>query len=194
MLRTFFNERATIWDERIAEKDSDKLEKMSLRLEIKAGSSILDAGTGTGIMVPYLLNRIGVNGRLVALDFAEQMLKISKSKRFLGKIDFLHADISLLPTSDNAFDTVICYSSFPHFRDKPQALAEIQRVLKKGGRLYVCHTSSRFKINSIHTASPVLKNDLIPDREEMFRMISRAGFGSVRIEDEVDFYLAGAQK
>jgi ubiquinone/menaquinone biosynthesis C-methylase UbiE len=194
MLRTFFNERATIWDQTIAEKDSDKLEKMACRLEIKVGSSLLDVGTGTGVMVPYLLRRIGMTGRLVALDFAEEMLKISKSKGFFETIDLLHADISLLPLSENTFDTVVCYSSFPHFHDKPKALAEIHRVVRNRGWLYICHTSSRFKINSIHTASPVLKNDLLPDAEEMLGMLSMAGFGCVKIEDENDHYLACAQK
>jgi ubiquinone/menaquinone biosynthesis C-methylase UbiE len=194
MLRTFFNERATIWDKTIAEKDSDKLEKMACRLEIKVGYSILDVGTGTGVMVPCLLNRIGEKGRLVALDFAEEMLKISRSKGFLGTVDFLHADISLLPLFENAFDTVVCYSSFPHFHDKPKALDEIHRVVKNGGWLYICHTSNRFKINSIHKASPLLKNDLIPEDEDMQKMLKLAGFDCIRIEDKNDYYLACAQK
>jgi len=194
MLRTFFNNRAIAWDETIAEKNSDTLTQMASKLEIIEGNSILDVGTGTGIMIPYYLNRIGERGKLVAMDFAEEMLRISKTKFFCGPINFLHADISSLPLSEHIFDVVVCYSSFPHFHSKLKALNEIYRVLKKGGRLNICHTSNRDIINSIHKAIPLLENDLIPDSDEMLEMLSAAGFECIQIEDNAENYLARGQK
>jgi ubiquinone/menaquinone biosynthesis C-methylase UbiE len=194
MLRTFFNQQAIIWDETIAEKNPFKLKKVAQRLDIRNNHSILDVGTGTGILIPYLLNRIGTNGRLVAMDIAEEMLKVSRGKEFKGNIEYLHADITTLPMAESVFDAVVCYSSFPHFRSKPRALTEIYRVLTHGGRLYICHTSNRYTINDIHQAIEVLKNDLIPDNEEVYGMLSMAGFNDIKIEDEIDSYLASAMK
>jgi len=122
MLRTYFNEQADSWDENVAEKDAAKLEQMAGRLELKPGSMVLDVGTGTGVFIPYLFDSIGKKGRIVALDIAEEMLKKARTKRFDGNIDYLQADIGEIPLPDGTFDSVVCYSSFPHFQDKPGGL------------------------------------------------------------------------
>ena len=194
MVRTYFNEKAAIWDKQIAEKDITKLESMAQRLSIKKNSIVLDIGTGTGVFVPFLLNKIGANGRLVAVDIAEEMLKLARAKNFPGNIEHIHADIVNLPIAGETFDAAVCYSSFPHFHDKSTALAEITRVLKKGGGLFICHTSNRSTINTIHSTLPAVQHDLIPDAERMHQLLSKAGFGTITIEDNADSYLASAIK
>ena len=194
MVRAFFNEKASIWDATIAEKNIAKLDVMAQHLNIKPDSSVLDVGTGTGVLVPFLLGKVGPKGRLVAIDVAEEMLKLSRAKGFCGNIEYLHADIVNLPIAEKSFDSIVCYSSFPHFHNKPQALAEMARVLKNGGGLFICHTSSRSTINEIHRAVPAVENDLIPDTEDMLTLLSMAGFGDIKIEDRTDSYLARAIK
>jgi ubiquinone/menaquinone biosynthesis C-methylase UbiE len=192
--RTFFNEKATIWDKAVAEKDTAKLESMKKRLEIKPGAMLLDVGTGTGTFIPYLLKSIGKNGRLFALDCAEEMLKISRGKGFCGRIDYLHADVASIPLAGDTCDAVVCYSSFPHFQDKPRAISEIYRVLKPGGRLFICHTSSRTTINDIHRQIPAVQHDTIPDDNKMEKLLIGAGFTGIAISNRPDSYLAGASK
>ena len=194
MLKTFFNKRAAIWDANVSEKDPTKIERMAGRLDIKPGSAILDVGTGTGIFLPFLLSRIGKGGWIVALDFAKEMLREAQAKRFDGNINYLCADISDVPFNDGIFDAIICYSSFPHFRDTPAALAEMNRVIKAGGKLFICHTSSRGEINQVHRQIPVIANDIIPDEAELKLMLEHAGFCDIRIDDGADSYLATAQK
>jgi ubiquinone/menaquinone biosynthesis C-methylase UbiE len=193
-IKEYFNEKAAIWDETAAEKDTTKLEEMARRLAIEPGSCVLDVGTGTGVFVPFLLSRIGGNGRLVCLDFAEEMLNQAKAKGFAGKIEYLCADISRTRLDDETFDTVVCYSSFPHFQDKLRVLSEINRLLKKGGRLFICHTSSRLMINEVHHQIPEVENDLIPDEDEMRQLLTAAGFDEISIGDGGDNYLASATK
>jgi len=89
---------------------------------------------------------------------------------------------------------VVCYSSFPHFQDKPKALSEIRRVLKEGGRLVICHTSSRAVINEIHRNIPAVEHDIIPESDEMQAMLLEAGFGDIQIDDAADNYYVGAIK
>ena len=194
MIKAYFNEKAAIWDETIAEKDTVKLNALAERLNIDPGSIVLDVGTGTGVFVPYLLGRIGKSGRLVALDFAEEMLKKARTKGFDGNIEYLQVDVTSVPLPEEVFDAVVCYSSFPHFQDKPRALSEINRVLKKGGKLFICHTSSRDTINQIHRQIPAVENDTIPDRGEMHMMLSAAGFADIGIDDNSDNYFASARK
>ena len=194
MLREYFNSRADIWDENIAEKDKKKLTRMAERLEIKPDSVILDVGTGTGIFLPYLLNNIGENGKIVALDLAEEMLAKARAKYPGENIDFLHADIMGIPLYEEIFDSVVCYSSFPHFQDKHKALTEMKRVMNSGGRMYICHTSSRDHINGIHSTLPGMENDLLPTPDDMRILLSDAGFTVVKIEEDSESYLAIGEK
>ena len=193
MIRTYFNQKAAIWDETSSERDTTKLERMAKRLDIKPGSIVLDVGTGTGVFIPFLRREIGRGGRIVALDFAEKMLKRARAKDFNGNINYLCADVTNIPLGDEIFDIIVCYSSFPHFQDKPEALAEMKRVIKRGGRLLICHTSSRARINEIHRQIPAVESDIIPDEGEMQIILLRAGFIEIKINDS-ESYLASAAK
>jgi len=192
--KDFFNSRAATWDEQVAEKDVSRLKAMAARLDIKAGATVLDVGTGTGIFVPYLLEKIGREGKLVCLDFAEEMLKIARAKGFKGNVSYLCADIENNHLADESFDAVVCYSVFPHFNDKVKALKEIYRLLKKDGKLVICHTSSRQAINEIHRSLPAVCNHLFPENEDTHQMLSEAGFKEIRISDGEDDYLVSARK
>ena len=193
MIRAYFNQKAAIWDETVAEKDTAKLDRMAKRLKIKPGSIVLDVGTGTGVFIPFLLREIGRGGRIVALDIAERMLGRAQAKGFNGNIDYLCADVTNIPLRNEIFDIIVCYSSFPHFQDKSRALAEMSRVIKRGGGLLICHTSSRDKINEIHRQIPAVENDILPDEGEMQSLLSSTGFVDIKIDDS-ESYLASARK
>lgn len=194
MTRSYFNSKADIWDEKIAETDCTKLENMAKNLDIEPGAVVLDVGTGTGVFIPFLINKIGSKGRLVCLDSAEKMLEKARAKNLKGNIEYVLADIAATDFPDKHFDAVVCYSSFPHFADKPEAIKEISRMLKKSGKLFICHTSSRYAINEFHRQVPELSADIIPGCAEMRQMLSAAGFGEISINDEPSSYLAKAEK
>ncbi len=193
MIRAYFNQKAANWDETSLERETTKLERMAKRLDIKPGSIVLDVGTGTGVFIPFLLREIGKGERIVALDIAEKMLRRARAKGFSGNIDYLCADVTNIPLRNEIFDIIVCYSSFPHFQDKSRALTEMKRVIKRGGRLLICHTSSRDKINEIHRQIPAVQNDIIPDKSEVQEMLSIAGFIEIKIDDS-ESYLASARK
>ena len=193
MTRTYFNQMAARWDETSSENDVTKLERMAKRLNIKPGFTLLDVGTGTGIFSPFLLREVGEGRRIVALDFARKMLRRAQAKGFSGNIDYLCADVTNIPLRNEIFDVVVCYSSFPHFPDKSRALAEMSRVIKRGGGLLICHTSSRDKINEIHRQIPAVENDFLPDEGEMQSLLSSTGFVDIKIDDS-ESYLASARK
>jgi demethylmenaquinone methyltransferase/2-methoxy-6-polyprenyl-1,4-benzoquinol methylase len=150
-------------------------------------------GTGTGVFIPFLLREIGEGGRIVGLDIAERMLGRARAKGFNGNIDYLCADVTNIPLRNEIFDIIVCYSSFPHFPDKSRALAEMNRVIKRGGRLLICHTSSRAKINERHRQISALENDILPDKGEMQSLLSSTGFVNIKIDDS-ESYLASARK
>ena len=194
MSRAFFNQRAGVWDETAAERDTSKLRTMVERLRLPKGAAVLDVGSGTGVLLPFLLEEIGVKGVVVAVDFAEMMLSQARKKNNSENVSFLQAEVANIPLLPQTFDVAICYSSFPHFPNKPSALAEVHRVMKTGGRLHVCHTSSREGINQRHRGMPSVRDDLIPTEKQMRRMLAESGFGEISIEDGGDSYLASATR
>ncbi len=194
MSKDFFNTRAATWDENVAEKDASRLEAMLARIDISPGGIVLDVGTGTGVFVPYLLKKIGGQGKLVCLDFAEKMLNIASEKKYNGNVTFLCADIGDSDLPDGAFDAVVCYSVFPHFEDKPKILSEIHRVLQPGGRMFIAHTSSRQVINDIHRSLPEVCGHIFPENEELRMMLTAAGFEDIIISDGTESYFVRARK
>lgn len=193
MLRQYFNGKAGTWDENVTEKDTGKLACMADRLNLKPGYAVLDVGTGTGVFLPYLLDKVGQEGKVVALDIAEEMLAVSRKKNTNQNVRYMQADICSIPMNGGVFDTIVCYSSFPHFRDKPKSLAEMKRVLKKGGSLVICHTSSRAHINEIHSQIPIVKEDILPDVDEMRKLMSSAGLDVLVAEEDSDSYFVSAE-
>jgi ubiquinone/menaquinone biosynthesis C-methylase UbiE len=194
LIRDYFNRMAAAWDTTAAENNTAKLTAMVARLDIPPGATVMDAGTGTGILIPLLLEKITPAGHLFALDFADEMVRIARGKGFPGHIDYLVAPITAVPLPEAVLDVVVCYSCFPHFHDKAGALREMNRLLKKGGTLYICHTSGRAAINRLHHGIAILSEDRLPDSDEMRRLLAAGGFCDVVIRDDDESYELRARK
>ncbi|MDA8220041.1 MAG: hypothetical protein M0Z94_20760, partial [Dehalococcoidales bacterium] len=66
--REFFDRAAASWDTLESSETIIRLRKILTRLWVRESMSVLDVGTGTGILVPLLLELVGPSGRIVALD------------------------------------------------------------------------------------------------------------------------------
>jgi ubiquinone/menaquinone biosynthesis C-methylase UbiE len=192
--RIFFNQSAAAWDKTRSEQDTTKLTEMAERLRIEPGAKLLDVGSGTGVFLPFLLRKIGDRGIVIALDYAEEMIKKARGKKLSDRVYYLQATVASLPLRSEIFDACVCYSSFPHFQDKFGSLQEMNRVLKDGGWLFICHTSNRAEINQLHHQIPAVANDIIPAESEFKAMLKDAGFIDIRIDDETTSYLASARR
>ncbi|HXX59390.1 MAG TPA: methyltransferase domain-containing protein, partial [Dehalococcoidales bacterium] len=158
------------------------------------GMTVLDVGSGTGVFLPYIFDMVGPGGSIIALDYAEKMLRESKNKPHPAGVCYLCGDALHLPLADNSCDAVVCYSSFPHFPDKKRAIAELMRVINDGGQIFVCHTSGREQINAIHGKVPVLQNHLLPDAIEMEQLLRQAGFVEIAVRETPESYFAVGRK
>ncbi len=101
------------------------------------GSSLLDVGCGSGILLDQL-DKLSRNMKLFGIDITPLMVQVAKEK-FTSKpsIQILEASAINLPFEDNSFDYVTCASSFHHHPDQKKSLSEMARVLKPGGTVLI---------------------------------------------------------
>jgi ubiquinone/menaquinone biosynthesis C-methylase UbiE len=194
-LQEYFDQLAPTWDKELTQERLKSLSNIVKELGIKPGYHVLDIGSGTGVLLPFLIAELGDEGKIVALDFSEEMLGQAKAKNFPPIVHFAQADVLAIPLADNSVDLAICNSAFPHFDDKARALKEIARVLRSNGRLVICHTMSRAMINQLHQSiGGAVANDLLPDEFQLRGLITQAGLKVTYFEDGPERYLVIAEK
>jgi len=193
--REFFDRIARDWDrEHRNSKEKKKLERLAQYFVLNEGDVVLDAGCGTGRLVPYLREKIGSRGLLIETDFSEEMLKIARSKNKQKRLCFVLADAGITPFKEKSFDAVICFALFPHLPAKKASLNEFRRILRPGKFLFIAHTMSRQELNRHHskTKGPVAM-DFLPDKKEMKEILLSAGFSDLIIREGPSLYLARAR-
>jgi ubiquinone/menaquinone biosynthesis C-methylase UbiE len=194
-LQEYFDQLAPTWDNELSPERLNCLGNIVKELGIEPGYHVLDIGSGTGVLLPFIITELGNEGKIVALDFSAEMLCQAKAKNFQPVVGFAQADVLAIPLADNSVDLAMCNSAFPHFSDKVKALKEIARVLRDNGRLVICHTMSRKKINQLHQSiGGAVANDLLPDEFQLKRLIKQAGLNLTHFEDRPERYLVIAEK
>jgi ubiquinone/menaquinone biosynthesis C-methylase UbiE len=194
-LQEYFNQLAPSWDHELGPERLESLGRIVKELGIRPGDRILDIGSGTGVLLPFLLAEMRGKGEIVALDFSEEMLNQAQAKNFPPIIRFAQADVLAIPADDSSVDLAICNSAFPHFADKVKALREIARVLKNNSQVAICHTAGREALNKLHQSiGGLVANDLLPDEPEMRGLIKQAGLKVTHFEDRPERYLVIAEK
>lgn len=194
--REFFDNYADRWDEvnRYDRSGSD-FNGLIDKLGLTEGSKVVDLGCGTGVLVPYLLDRVGGSGLIYAVDVSEKMLKQLSGKFANRNIKTLPLKAEQLSSIEDMVDAVICFSTFPHIDDKPKALQEIAKVLNPKAKLLIAHFSSRKEINDFHAglSEPICRH-VLPDGDKMKDMLEKAGFEIVSMTDESSRYELLAEK
>ena len=166
------------------------------QFSLASGQKILDLGTGTGLLIPYLVQAVGPSGLIVAVDFAEKMVEICRSKYSgLSNVKIELANVEELDFPQDYFDAITCFGLFPHIENKQRALFKMNRVLKLGCKLIIAHalSSHEMKVHH-HNVSSAVANDIMPGDKEMKQLLKRAGFATAHIEDKPGYYLCIATK
>ncbi|WP_226034683.1 demethylmenaquinone methyltransferase [Aquibacillus saliphilus] len=114
------------------------------RMDVPTGSKTLDVCCGTGDWSISLAHVVGQTGRVVGLDFSQNMLSIGKQKQEeldLNQLKFVHGNAMELPFEDNSFDYATIGFGLRNVPDYVQVLQEMKRVVKPGGKVVCLETS-----------------------------------------------------
>ncbi len=146
----FFNSIAEKWDS-TTRVDEKRINKLLSQISIKNGESILDIGTGTGVLIPFYkhLNR---DGELTGVDISQGMLNMAKRKfGQLNNVNFKLLDVEK-DSIKKKYDKVVLYSMFPHLNNKTETIKKlVNENLKENGKLLIAHSDSREFLNNLHS-------------------------------------------
>ncbi|MBK9573505.1 MAG: bifunctional demethylmenaquinone methyltransferase/2-methoxy-6-polyprenyl-1,4-benzoquinol methylase UbiE [Rhodoferax sp.] len=171
--------------------------------DIKEGYQVLDIAGGTGDLALAFAKKVGPTGRVVHTDINEAMLSTGRNRLIDAGVVMptVVCDAERLPFPGASFDLVSVAFGLRNMTHKDQALAEMNRVLKPGGKLLVLEFSKvappltkaydwySFKI--LPKLGKLVANDdasyrylaesirMHPGQEELKTMMHKGGFGHV---------------
>ncbi|MEO8842977.1 MAG: L-histidine N(alpha)-methyltransferase [Kofleriaceae bacterium] len=156
---------------------------------------LLEIAAGTGRVTRHLLAALPAESELVATDLNPPMLDEARRRLTDPRLRWQPADAQALPFDDGAFDVVACQFGLMFVPDKPLALREMRRVVRRGGLLLL----STWDDLARNTASAML-HDLalaelpsdpptfmrapfsMPDPIALQALVEAAGFATVQVE------------
>ena len=110
--------------------------------QIDEDDVILDIGCGGGRNLERFAEQITA-GKVWGIDYSE--VSVEKSINFNqhaideGKVEVIQASVSEMPFDDNKFDIVTGFETIYFWPDFINDLCEVNRVLKKGGLIFLCN-------------------------------------------------------
>lgn len=170
---------------------------------VKEGQQVLDIAGGTGDLALAFAPKVGSSGRVVHTDINEAMLREGRNRLLDAGVNLptLVCDAEHLPFADASFDVVTVAFGLRNMTHKEDALREMNRVLKPGGKLLVLEFSKvakplekiydwySFKV--LPRLGKLVANDdssyqylaesirMHPGQEELKAMMLKGGFGHV---------------
>ena len=110
---------------------------------VKEGQRVLDIAGGTGDLALAFAPRVGKTGQVVHTDINEAMLREGRNRLLDAGVSLptLVCDAEHLPFADDSFDLVTVAFGLRNMTHKDEALREMHRVIKPGGKLMVLEFS-----------------------------------------------------
>ncbi len=175
--------------------------------DLREGQRVLDIAGGTGDLAQAFARKVGSRGEVVLTDINEAMLRTGRDRLLDAgtALPTVVCDAERLPFADASFDRVSVAFGLRNMTHKEQALAEMCRVLKPGGKLLVLEFSKVAKplqkpydwysFNVLPRLGKLIAKDeasyrylaesirMHPGQRELKTMMKNAGFGHVDIHN-----------
>jgi SAM-dependent methyltransferase len=108
------------------------------RLDLEPGQAVVDLGCGTGPTTIELGRRVGVDGSVLGVDIAAEMLVRARQRATeegVSNVSFLHADVQSHDLGTGAYDRAFSRFGVMFYADPVAAFSNVHNALKPGGLL-----------------------------------------------------------
>lgn len=127
------------WYEKTTRKDMEEYCALAARLraQLPAGAEVLEVAPGPGFLSVELAR--GGYCRVTGLDISRTFVEIARKNASAADVaaDFRHGNASRMPFRADQFDLVVCRAAFKNFSEPENAIREVYRVLRPGGRALI---------------------------------------------------------
>ena len=188
--KIYFDNLAENWDD-LCHHDAKKIDTIVSLAQLPENSRILDNATGTGVLIPRLLE--ANPQEIVAIDLSSQMLAVARKKHPDPRVHFQSEDFYCF--EDDSFDFAVAYSAYPHFENKSLFCDRLSACLKPGGRFMIAHSESRETINGRHSGQEVRKVSTgLRDAQSESQIFSSAFNMDIAVDTAAFYILSGTKK
>ena len=161
-------------------------------LELKAGETVLDLGSGGGIDVFLAAKSVGPSGHVIGVDMTPAMLERARRNAEKGgyaNVEFREGRLERMPVEDSSVDAVTSNCVINLVPDKAAVFREVARVLRPGGRVVVSDIVLERPLPEAVAKDVLAWVGCVAgaaQRADYFRMVEAAGLSDVTLLAEAD--------
>jgi SAM-dependent methyltransferase len=181
----YFSKNVEIFEPPLPEGVPERLERIVGSAGIDSSDSVLDIGTGTGILLPLI--RPYSPARTYANDLSEAMLKFVQT-HYPWAIT-AHCDAADLDLADGSLGVAFINACYSNIIDKHKTFTNLGRMLRPGGRLIISHPLGRSFVEILKKNVPFPLDDFPAEEAEAAELFSPYGFRVSLFLDEKELYI-----
>jgi SAM-dependent methyltransferase len=158
----YFTKSMRLFDPPLPEGVPERLEQIVECARISHSDTVLDIGTGTGILIPLIKEH--TPAQIYANDLSEGMLKSVKEHH--PDVETIYGDIRDLRLPGGCVDVVFINACYSNIVDKHRSFINIRRMLRQGGRVVISHPMGRSFTAFLKEEMPFPVDDFPEDQWE----------------------------
>lgn len=186
--KEFFDKNVGFFTRPIPEDVEERTALIVEAAGLTAGSRVLDVGTGTGVLIKFML-AVGVKPEnIVACDLSQQM--IAQAQARYPQVNFHLGDVTELPSSVGKFDAVFFNACFANLFDPKATLEYVSHFLTAGGCIVISQPVGRGFVEHLHEYEPQLVPHHMPTGDELNAWCTEFNLHRREFRDEGKLYLA----
>ncbi|NIR16094.1 MAG: class I SAM-dependent methyltransferase, partial [Desulfobacterales bacterium] len=142
-----YDQTATGYDTQYSEEQKAKIEAALDLLRLTDNSLVLDMGCGTGLLFPYIAEKIEL---LVGIDLSLNLLKQAKKRmKNYSNTHIILADADLTPFQNQIFHTAFAITLMQNMPNPPATVKEIERITKPKSTIVLTTLKKKFAPEAI---------------------------------------------
>jgi ubiquinone/menaquinone biosynthesis C-methylase UbiE len=188
--RETFDKLYHLFEPPLPECIPERLEKIVEHGKIRRGDTVLDVGSGTGILIPIIKKY--EPRRIYACDLSAAMLEQLNSKKY-PDVETIVADVRDLRSPGTSIDAVFINACYGNIVDKQGAFSNLSRMMTPQGHLVISHPLGKSFVRSMRERAS-FPLDAFPEKPEAERLLRTFGFEIETFIDEPNLYILVASK